>query len=258
MLFLVQTRTERIQFPRFNKYMIDQFAQTYYMWSLEQALKEFDSGFPMLSSVRSSHVFRFLEFAGKLGKDEQKALSIALVKRFHVRAGELGLFSISESEKRLLQAFEMQGYKTNESGKVAMLPFASERERRTKLLLESNNDARPDRKEVKKVVKQRLSGRDHAMTDKAGELILHTEAGEWTLRTLIDFGHTWGPTISYGHSLRHSSGLILQPEIHICGWMGIAGMTQWDLYTRGETDVVAESIVRLVDWFLIRWRELCV
>lgn len=238
--------------------MIDQFTQLYYQWSLDQAVKESDSGFPMLSGVRSSHIFKFFEFAETLNREDQKTLSVALVKRFHVRAGQLGLFSISESEKRLLQAFEMQGYTTNESGKLAMLPFASEREHRTKSLLESDKNIRPDRKAVKKIVKQRFKGSDYVMTTEDGEIRLQAHAGEWTLRTVIDFGHTWGPTISYGHSLQHSSGLILQPEIHICGWMGIAGMTQWDLYTKDETETVAESIINLIDWFLMRWSELCV
>jgi len=238
--------------------MVDHFAQKYYHWSLDQALKECESGFPMLSNVQGTHVFRFFEFVETLNLEDQKTLAVALVKRFHVRAGQLGLFSISESEKRLLRAFEMHGYTTNEFGKVAMLPFASERERRTKSLLESDKNIRPDRKAVKKIVKQRLSGSDYEMNTNAAGITLGAHASEWTLRTVIDFGHTWGPTISYGHSLQHSSGLILQPEIHICGWMGIAGMTQWDLYTKDETDVVAEGIIKLINWFLIRWRDLCV
>jgi len=44
-----------------------------------------------------------------------------------------------------------------------------------------------------------------------------------------------------------------QLPIHICGWLGLAGQTSWDLYTSDDETEVANGITTLVSSFLLQW-----
>jgi len=92
--------------------------------------------------------------------------------------------------------------------------------------------------------------------NKGGEVEYTASTPHWTVTTSIDFGHTWGSMISYSHVLVPNGDRPLQPDLHICGWMGLAGQTTWELYTGNDTAEVAEGIVTLIVWFLGRWQEL--
>jgi hypothetical protein len=142
------------------------------------------------------------------------------------------------------------------NGEMAMLPFASEREKSIRNELDSNSKRKPDRKAVKKLVTQSLSISLGSPTVNKGGIEYETSTPHCKVRTNIDFGHTWGAMISYSHVILPNENLPLQPPVHICGWMGLAGQTAWDLYTADETRDVADNIVTLVTWFLGRWQEL--
>jgi hypothetical protein len=235
----------------------DQFAVRYYEWSLERVGEELRDRFPLLSKVRNPHSFKLLELVQRLSPAEQEHLLVALVKRFHVRAGDLGKFVISPAEQELIDLYLNTGYVKQSNGKIAMLPFASERERRIREELDLNAAKRPDRKAIKKLVTRNLTNGLGAPTrNRGGTVEFESSIPNWTITTDIDFAHTWGPMISYSHVIIPEGDLPLQPSIHICGWMGLAGQTTWDLYTADDTEEVADSIVMLISWFLGRWREL--
>lgn len=75
------------------------------------------------------------------------------------------------------------------------------------------------------------------------------------MKTTIDYGGSRGQ-ITYSHVLVPSDGRPLFPPIHVCGWLGIAGQTSWDLYTSGQEEQVAAGIVGVVSWFTERWHDL--
>lgn len=235
----------------------DRFAIRYYEWSLQRAKEELQSGFPLLSGVRNTHAFKLIDLAEKLTPGDRENLLVGLVKRFHVRAAQLGSFEITPHEKELIDLYMNQGHVKQTNGRMAMLPFASAREKNIREELDANSKMKPDRKAVKKLVAQNLTGSLGSPTvNKGGVVEYETNAPHWRVRTDIDFGHTWEAMISYSHVILRDGSLSLQPPMHICGWMGLAGQTSWDLYTVEDTAEVADSIVTLITWFLGRWQEL--
>jgi hypothetical protein len=238
-------------------HIADHFALHYYRWSLERAKEECRSGFPLLSLVKGTHAFTVLEVVQTLSPEAKEQFSVALVKRFHPRAAALGAFHMSPEEHRLVDLYLNHGYKTNARGETCMLPFASERERAVKEGWESGDSQKPRRTAVKRLVARALQSCGYEGNNtRAGELIYQNAASGWIMQTHIDFGHTWKPMISYAHVLIPPGQQPLVPDVHICGWMGIAGQTQWDLFTDQETEEVAQNIATLIRWFGGCWQDL--
>lgn len=224
---------------------------------MQRAKDEFRSGFPLLSLVLGNSAFRLIELAGKLNTEDRERLCVALVKRFHVHLPGADGITISPDEQTLINAYLNYNCVKGRDGKMSMLPFASERERLIKARLESGEVKIPERKAIKKLVTKLVAPElGSPALNKAGVVIYQTTAPGWRLRTNLDFGHTWGAMISYSHVIIPDGLAPLRPSIHICGWMGVAGQTTWDLYTGEDTEQVAIGIVTLITWFHGQWQEL--
>ena len=238
-------------------HIADRFAFQYYEWSLERSKEECRSGFPLLSLVKGTHAFTFLEIAQTLAPNVREQFCVALVKRFHPRAGALGHFTMTCEEQELVDIYLNHRYESDASGGVAMRPFGSQRERALTERWESQAAKKPKRSVIKKLVGRALQGYGTSQSSGgSGELIYRTIGQGWSVDTHIDFGNTWGPMVSYAHVLIPDGQAPIIPDVHICGWMGIAGQTQWDLFTDEEVGEVADGVATLVKWFSGCWQDL--
>jgi hypothetical protein len=199
-----------------------------------------------------------IEYARSLSTDERQRLAIALVKRFNERAMGLKGDFLSQDEQSLIQEYLDYDVRLTEAGKRRLLPFASDAERRISELLQSGNAQKGKPSLIRSGVSKQLGQMLGPPTSKpSGTQSFVVEAPGWRLRTTIDYGGSHGQ-ITYAHTITSTaaSRRPLQPPIHLCGCMGVAGQTSWDLYTLDETDEIANSICTVISWFVKEWRTL--
>jgi hypothetical protein len=238
--------------------LTDRWAMHYYEWSVGQAEQEFCAGFPLLSLVQGSSAFKLIECAGSLNSDERRKLAVALVKRFNERAMNLKGHIINVEERSLIERYLDYNIRITEAGKRRMLPFASEAERRISDEIHSGRAQKGRASLVRKVLSERIEQKLGPPAAKpSGAQNYAVEIPGWRLRTTIDYGGSYGQ-ITYAHTIASTAGspTRLQPPIHLCGCMGVAGRTSWDLYTVQDTESVASSIYSVVCWFVDRWLDL--
>lgn len=241
-----------------NMELADRWAILYYAWSLDRADEEFRTEFPLLSLVHGRNTLKLIEYARSLAVNERRTLAIALVKRFNERAMRLKGDLLIEEERSLIEGYLNYDVRLTEAGKRRLLPFASDAERHINELLRSGSaqKGRPSlvRKSVSKQLRQKLGS---PTSSRSGTQSYVAEIPGWRLRTMIDYGGSYGQ-ITYAHTITPTAGSRrpLQPPIHLCGCMGAAGQTSWDLYTLDDTDQVANSICTVISWFVKEWRTL--
>lgn len=223
----------------------------YYQWALERTLEEFESGFPLLSKVLGRSAFKLRGYAGSLEPAERLQLARALVKRFN-RAALKGGGTLQPREQALIDEFLTYG--VDESDTKSETPaYGSARERLIVQQIDAGTVRKGDRRSVRKMVTAVLSDfLDIPVIAPSGIYKYEIHIGEWRLRTMIDYGGNYGQ-ITYSHSLIPEPKHPLQPPIHICGWMGIAGETRWDTYSSEQESEAADGIVTLISTFVKQW-----
>jgi hypothetical protein len=243
--------------PLTDMELADLWAIRYYEWSLQQAQDEFRSGFPLLSHVLGCSAFKVIEYAGTLDALRREKIPAALVKRFNARAMALLGDTLSPVELKLVNGYLSHDKKVDAQGTVlGMFPYASEKQRIFNERIDSGVARRGKRQIIRKMVTEQLAETlGSPISDSSGTVKYENNANGWRLRTIVDYGGSYGQ-ISYGHVLIPEGLGPLFPPIHLCGWMGLAGETRWDLYTSGQEGEVAASIVQLVSWFVERWVPL--
>lgn len=236
--------------------LVDLWAVRYHDWCLQRALEEFENGFPLLSLVLGRTAFELMEYARSLDDHKKRELAAALVKRFNPRYEQITGNTISAHEAYLIEGFLNYDKVMGPAGVLGMRPYASEREKAFVDAIQSGDTRKGDRRRIRKAIVQRLRGSlDEPESKPSGAIKYTTTMPGWKLRTVIDFGGSYGQ-VTYAHVLLPDSLPPLQPSIHICGWMGLAGQTTWDLYTVDEEPLVVDGIVTLVNWFLPQAAEL--
>lgn len=221
--------------------LTDRWAVRYYEWSCEHSEDEFRSGFPLLSTVLGASAWKLIEYAETLSALERSRLPSALVKRFNARALALIGHAIDPQETKLIDEY---------------LNFSSEKRRVFYEQIDYGYAKRGNKRVIRKMVTKQLGNViGEALLDPSGTVKYEMKANGWRLRTLIDYGGSYGQ-ITYGHALIPDGLNPLFPTISLTRWMGVGGDTTWDAFTAGQEEEVAASIARLVSWFVERWIPL--
>ena len=234
----------------------DLWAVRYYEWCRRRTEEEFRMGFPLLSLVLGRIAFQLIEYAASLDDARRKQLQVALPKRFHEKALNILGEKIDPGESDLIDGFLNHDKVIEPSGVRAMRPYASVREQEIISRIDSGNTNRGNRELIKSRVLEGLRNTlDPPERNVSGIVRYTTVASDWRLRTTIDFGGSYGQ-ITYAHVLTREGAAPQQPPIHVCGWLGLAGQTSWDLYNSDDEIAVANGITTLVNWFLLQWTDL--
>ena len=234
----------------------DLWAVRYYEWSRRRTEEEFRMGFRLLSLVLGRIAFQLIEYAATLDDARRKQLQVALPKRFHGRALSILGEKIDPGEADLIDGFLNHDKVLEPSGVRAMRPYASVREQEIISRIDSGDTYRGNRELIKKRVLDGLRSTLGLPERNASGIVRYAIiASDWRLWTTMDFGGSYGQ-ITYAHVCTREGAAPQQPPIHICGWLGLAGQTSWDLYTSGDEAEVATGITTLVNWFLAQWNDL--
>lgn len=234
----------------------DTWAVRYYEWSLQQAREEFEAGFPLLALVQGRIAFAMIEYANLLDARDRMQLATALVKRLNTRALAIEGKSLNSAESNLLEDFLNRDKRADPRGPSGVPLFASKKQQHLTEKIDSGVVSRGDRTAVRKLVTRELGSVIGSSVSKpSGAVKYEIPTPGWRMKTTIDYGGSHGQ-ITYAHVIVPSDGRPLFPPIHLCGWLGIAGQTSWDLYTSEQEEEVAAGIVRVVSWFAARWDAL--
>jgi len=216
----------------------ERWSAHYYRWSVKRTIEEFENDFPYLSRVLWRNSFKLIEYARSLEPARRLRLAHALAKRFNPLA--LGIVGevIEREEQGLIEQF---------------LEYRSAKEIFVTEQIESGRAQKGSRHSVKKMVGPILTEiLGIPLIVPSGVCKYESQISGCRVRTTIDYGGSYGQ-ITYAHSIIPGGRQPLQPPIHICGWMGIAGQTSWDLYTLEQEAEAADGLVAVISQFVKNW-----
>jgi hypothetical protein len=231
-----------------------QLSINYYQWAKSEFRREFDEGFPLLSTLRCRASLTVHEFISTLPDDEQWRFALALLRRgVHREAAKLCGEPLSDMERELLDRYEHRTKKEyfygtfwsiGPSEKETKIAAAIEKR---KLLAQRSNKL--FRGAVLRRVTEILGAPNTVEAQGANAaIILTTTIGDWTVWTNI--GCSTKIPLSYSHTLINARDPELKRYPSFLAWLGIMGNTTWDLLTTDVADEAIETLVMLCQRFL--------
>jgi len=229
-----------------------EFALKFYRWALEDAQREFSSGFPFLSRLKSSTAVDFLTFAERLSPSERDVLQVCMVKRFHEEGAFLAGDKLSPEEGKLIERFLKRNVECSGSLGPVMVLSHSEAKRAKELASESKK-YEIERGKLRAVLKEKLGpavvGHMETREKTSTEWRYSTSVGKWQVHTAVDTGaRVFQLSYSQMVSLRPDARLI--EHASILSWLGIAGQTYWNLLTDADVPEAAELLTDLSAHFI--------
>lgn len=231
-----------------------QFAVSYFQWAKGEFRREFDKGFPLLSTLRCSASLTIPEFISALPDDEQWRFALALLRRgVHRDAAELCGESLSDGERELLDRYNHRTKIEHFAGTFSRIG-PSKKEIEIKAGIESGKLV-PQRsnKTFREAVMNKVSPSlgIPKIEKYAGANVMMTitsPIGDWTVLTLIGFSPK--VPLRYSQVLSVPSVPGFNSHVSFLGSLGIIGDTMWDLLTTDAADEAIEQLVTLCTRFL--------
>jgi hypothetical protein len=220
----------------------DEFAVRYYRWALEDSQREVKEGFPFLHRIKGTASLRLLAAMESLQQEEQTHFSVALVKRFHLRALKLLNEHLTAEENELCRDYV--------SSILIPIPEEQEIERRIKA---GTFHLRVNRKNLATLIKKELEPVLGNPSEIWGprEWWYMTSFGSWNVRTNVHMSEGHFYQLNYHHSIHPVDSMYeLENWMSVLSWLGITSMTNWDLLTDADIPEAAETLAQLCSHFI--------
>lgn len=204
------------------------FLQRFFDWAMKDSTSERESGFPLISRLRTWASQSLLWHLQRLDGVEQQSTCEALVRMFHPEALASQGLSIREDDRLMVEAAAR-----------ARLEW---RGRRPGLGL--------DRSRFAEELLARMKALGHTLQESsnasAQSLVFWHEVGPWTVSTSVLRDRYW----RYSASLLHN-GQRCDFLTDIQTWLGVSSGTEFDLAGKGDeaqvAGCIAEASSRLLD-----------
>jgi hypothetical protein len=230
------------------------FDLRYYHWALAQARREINEDFPSLRLIKNELVYKFLEIARSMDKEEQLQFLSALVKRTHSDGVELAGDPFTARDQELIDRYLNHDYSEIAPG-LPVLDGTFERRGDKRIYRSVNERAtlpKIDKKRLRKLVVQKLRPilGECSMKESSDSWWYETKIGIWSVWTLVaaykKFVH-----LSYFQRIVVQEGIDLRFPISPTAWFGIGGgSTDWKLWENSEMEEATDSMCLLVKQFL--------
>lgn len=224
----------------------DIFAVRYYKWAIQDSLREIESNFSLLSTIKSQNIFRFLEIVVSMPRSAQEELFLALIKRFHKRAVELTGETLSAVEKGLIHACDQ----------ARLVPASMNQ----KVFPDSNLNysySKSQREALADIFRKdwlRFCG-GSVERFEVGELRCINGCDDWRIDTYMDFNGRYH-RLSYEHRIVDDNHQVLSRGISLTSWLGISSQTNWDYIAREDMEQASQTVVKLGLHFIHSARNL--
>lgn len=197
-----------------------------YRWAQRDWDREVSEGFSLVRALGRRTTEFFVSFSESLSSSERSVLGRAVLKKFHPLAAQALEEKHTSDELDVLTRLERS------------MPAPA-----------ADLGGRCDRKALRKALKSELGflGKAKPFGGPSDWEYL-TPAGAWELRTFIDTGGRL-KDVSYNHSLRNGAGLELR-RISLLSWLGISGVTKWNVDSEEEMQESARALARACHLFV--------
>lgn len=204
-----------------------EFFVRFYEWSLADALREMEAGFPLVSRITGGHGRRFISALEEVSPGAREELLRLVVRRFHSVAMEILGTQLTDEDLLILEDLQEKRMSWR------FPPTKGVRGRLLRTVLEATPPYRSDSK---------------MRPSDLGPSVLgfQVDVGSWTVSTYVDTSKY--PT--YYHSIR-ASREFLQSQISVQSWMGIASETEWNLAAPGDEESIALTMREAFKRFLV-------
>lgn len=204
-----------------------EFLVRFYEWSLADALREVEIGFPLISRIHGVHGRRFVSALEGVPREAREELLRLMVRRFHPVAMELLGTPLTDGDLEVLEEFLMKRMSNWQSSAAKGI-----KGRRLRSLLQSVPPYKSDSV-------MRPSDLGPSFLD------FQIDIGPWTVFTYVECGRY----PNYHHLVR-SPQEYLQSQISVQSWMGIASVTEWDLAEPGDEESIVATMKEAFGRFL--------
>jgi hypothetical protein len=224
----------------------------YYRWAQEQARREVNEDLATLHMIKNPLVYRFLEIAQAMDKQQRLELFKALVKRAHFNAAESVGETMNTRDEELINGYLNHDTYIEDGIRVVNATFDRRGNDRIYRPVEQRA-ALPqiDRKRLRTLVVEKLRHNlgEYSVHESPDSWWYETKIGVWSIWTLVA-AHKKHVHLSYCHRISVAQGVDLRFPISAMQWLGIGGSTDWSLWNESEVDDATEAMSLLVSRFL--------
>lgn len=212
----------------------DIFLVRFHQWATVEAISEVSTGMPILRSLSSPIARRFVRFADTLSASSQILLMQGLAKRWRERATLLLGVPITEEEQDLTLRFLASS---------TAAPDEQYTKQGVRTLARRSHLRQLVRAAVVPVIGEKMGSHGGNLTS------FRRRQGELWIDTLIDMGGR-NAALGYEHFVHHESGLVIVQRVSVLSWLGISGMTCWDVVDDQDAEAVSSLLARLCSHFV--------
>jgi hypothetical protein len=213
------------------------FGQRFYAWSLEEARREVEAGFPSLRLFRSGPAHHALAILESMPVPSRfPFLSTLIRRRMRAEAEEAGSPFTDADEAGCRRFYDTLVYPTPEE-------FALRETERS-----NPKQFRFDRRQFAKRLKASLRPILGVEPESLG-------SGCWTYRNTIE-GVEVATTVDLGgssHQLVYDHRIMVEPRAFrtsLLSWLGVSGQTDWSYLTEPDTASIADQLASLCEHLL--------
>lgn len=217
-----------------------EFIKRFYLWSVEEAKKEAQADFSLISKVRNRYVIRTLLALRSFPKTEQKKILPILIKNYYKKSlDQLGEI-ITDEERVILEKID-QLEKSPDIKQIAEVQESS-------FIPISKRKLRTY---VAKAIYEQLEVSSDYYDDCIG---FNTSMGNnWSVRTYVDYcpySYRYCQQVWYVDNQRKIKARISDPVINVPRWFGMGYSEDWCFSSEEEAVECAETIASLCKYFL--------
>lgn len=228
------------------------FNNHYYRWAVGEAKREISEGFATLLKLKNPLVYRFLELAQSMDKQQQFEFLNALVKRAHLSVVEAVDETTSEKEKALIDKYLTLDTYVENGTRVIDATF--ERQGSDKIYQSMKKAACPgdiDKKLLRKLTVETLRRAlgEYSVHDSLDSWWYETKVGVWSVWTLVS-ANKKHVHLSYCHRISVAQGIDLRFPLSAMQWLGLGGSTDWILWQDSQVEEATETMALLIKRFL--------
>lgn len=224
-----------------------EFYIRYYLWSKKDFKREIHESFPYLRLFKTGPGRSFIEFMGRLERDDQLVLASALLKKFHPEAVKFLGEDLSSEELEMQSQFRV----------FSNIPSTMDESTLAKELA-GEKIIYASRRKLRKAIIDRVAPVLGADIIRFSDSVkIRTNCRGWSIDTDFDFGGM-SEQVRYGHSIVSRQrqepygmpAISLAQFISLNSWLGLSSATSWKYLEESDIEQVSDTIYRLCDHFI--------
>jgi hypothetical protein len=228
------------------------FNNHYYRWAVCEAKREINEDLATLLKLKNPLVYRFLELARSMNKQQQFEFLNALVKRAHLSVLEALDETMSEKDKELIDKYLTLDTYVENGSRVIDATF--ERRGDDKIYQSIKKTAGPediDKKLLRRLTVETLRRTlgEYSVHDSLDSWWYEAKTGVWSVWTLVSANKKHAH-LSYCHRISVAQGIDLRFPLSAMQWLGLGGSTDWILWQDSQVEEATETMALLIKRFL--------